>query len=92
MSMQGTRIILAGFIPKTEIDPELLVLKQLTLSGILAGRFGENRNNGARALKLLANRQMSPNKIISDTMKYADIQEAVDITAQGKTLAVLLRP
>jgi threonine dehydrogenase-like Zn-dependent dehydrogenase len=92
MGMQGARIIVAGFIPKTEIDPEKLVLKQLTLSGVLAGRFGENRNNGVRALRLLANKQMSPRKLISGTMHYPDIQEAIDSTIRGDNLAVLLRP
>jgi threonine dehydrogenase-like Zn-dependent dehydrogenase len=92
MGMQGARIIVAGFIPKTEIDPELLVLKQLTLSGVLAGRFGENRNNGARALRILANKQMSPRALITETMHYPDIQEAIDSTIRGENLAVLLRP
>lgn len=92
MGMQGARIILAGFVPKTEIDPELLVLKQLTLSGVLAGRFGENRNNGVRAMRLLANKQMSPKELITDTMHYPDIQEAMDSTISGENLAVLLRP
>jgi threonine dehydrogenase-like Zn-dependent dehydrogenase len=92
MGMQGARIILAGFIPKTEIDPELLVLKQLTLSGVLAGRFGENRNNGARALRILANQQMSPRALITDTMHYPDIQKAIDSTIKGDNLVVLLRP
>lgn len=92
MGMQGARIILAGFIPKTEIDPEQLVLKQLTLSGVLAGRFGENRNNGTRALRILANQQMSPQALISETMHYPDIKEAIDSTIKGENLAVLLRP
>ena len=92
MGMQGARIVLAGFVPKTEIEPELLILKQLTLSGVLAGRFGENRNNGARALKLLANQQMHPQKLISETMHLSDIQKAIDSTAKGESLAVLLRP
>ena len=92
MGMQGARIILAGFIPKTEIDPEQLVLKQLTLHGVLAGRFGENRNNGARALKILANKQMQPKDLISETMHYPDIKEAIDSTMKGENLAVLLRP
>lgn len=92
MGMQGARIILAGFVPRTEIDPELLILKQLTLSGVLAGRFGENRNNGARALRILANQQMSPRALITDTMHYPDIQEAIDSTIKGENLAVLLRP
>ena len=92
MGMQGARIIVAGFIPKTEIDPELLVLKQLTLSGVLSGRFGENRNNGARALRILANKQMSPRALITETMHYPDIQEAIDSTIRGENLAVLLRP
>lgn len=92
MGMQGARIILAGFIPKTEIDPEQLVLKQLTLSGVLAGRFGENRNNGARALRILAKQQMRPQALISDTMHYPDIKKAIDSTMKGENLAVLLRP
>jgi threonine dehydrogenase-like Zn-dependent dehydrogenase len=92
MGMQGARIIVAGFIPKTEIDPEQLVLKQLTLSGVLAGRFGENRNNGVRALRLLANKQMSPQALITETMHYPDIQKAIDSTISGENLAVLLRP
>ena len=92
MGMQGARIILAGFVPKTEIEPELLILKQLTLSGVLSGRFGENRNNGVRALRILANKQMSPSALITDTMHYPDIQEAIDSTAKGENLAVLIRP
>ncbi|MEL7187554.1 MAG: zinc-binding dehydrogenase [Pseudomonadota bacterium] len=92
MAMQGGRIIVAGFIPKTEIDPELLVKKQLVISGVLAGRFGENRNNGVRSLRLLANEQMEPRKLISGTMRHPDIQEAVDATIRGEHLAVLLRP
>ena len=92
MGMQGAKIIVAGFIPKTEIDPELLILKQLTVSGVLAGRFGENRNNGARTLKLLANQQMHPRGLISDTMPFKAIQKALDSTTRGENLAILLRP
>ncbi len=92
MGMQGARIVVAGFIPKTEIDPEQLVLKQLVLSGVLAGRFGENINNGKKALRMLATDQMSPRALISGTMRYPDIQEAVDSTISGDNLAVLLRP
>lgn len=92
MGMQGARIVLAGFMPKTEINPETLVLKQLVLSGVHAGRFGEHRNNGVRALRLLATEQISPKTLITDTMGYSDIQHAIDSTMRGDSLAILLRP
>lgn len=92
MGMQGARIVLAGFMPKTEINPETLVLKQLILSGVLAGRFGENRNNGKRAMRLLATEQISPQALITDTMGHAEIQHAIDSTVKGDNLAILLRP
>jgi L-iditol 2-dehydrogenase len=92
MGRQGCDIILAGFIPVTEFDPAILLTKQLVLSGIMAGRAGENRNNGRRAVHMLAHKQLDPTPMISETMPFKDIQKAIDSTYSGENLAVLLKP
>jgi len=92
MCKQGSHIVLAGFIPPTEIDPSELVKKQIVMSGILSGRFGEHRNNGERALYALTHRRIDPRPLLSGTLPFEDIQNAIDSTRRGEHLAVLLKP
>ncbi len=92
MSKQGTHIVLAGFIPPTEIDPAIFLMKQLVMSGIMAGRQGQNRINGEKSLYMLAHEQMDPTPLLTDTMEFRDIQKAIDSTYAGENLAILLTP
>ena len=92
MSKLGTHIVLAGFMPRTEIDPGIFLHKQLVMSGIMAGRYGQNRINGKLSVHLLANEQMDPTPLLSDSMHFSDIQKAVDSTFAGENLAILLTP
>jgi len=92
MVRQGGRVILAGWMPPGEFDSGILLTKQLTLSGIMAGRFGQNRRNGEISLHMLAHKQLDPKPLISGTMPFDDIQKAIDSTYSGENLAVLLKP
>jgi len=92
MAKLGTHIVLAGFVPPTKIDPGILLHKQLILSGIMAGRFGQNRINGRIALHMLAQEQLDPTPLLSGSMHFSDIQNAIDLTYAGEKLAVLLEP
>jgi len=83
---------LAGFMPPVEFDSGTVLTKQLTLSGMLAGRYGENRRNGRIALRMLAYKQLDPKPLLSGTMPFEDIQKAIDSTYSGENLAVLLKP
>lgn len=92
MGRQGSTIILAGFMPPSEFNPARLLNKQLTVSGIMAGRHGENRRNGENSLHMLAYDQMDPKPMISGRMQFKDIQKAIDSTYAGENLAILLTP
>jgi len=89
---QGGKVILAGFAPPTEFDPSVLLMKQIVMSGIMAGRFGQHRKNGETALHMLAHKQLDPTPLLSGTMSYEEIQEAIDSTYRGENLAVMLKP
>lgn len=92
MGRQGSTIILAGFMPPSEFNPARLLNNQLTVSGIMAGRHGENRRNGENSLHMLAYDQMDPKPMISGRMQFKDIQKAIDSTYAGENLAILLTP
>lgn len=92
MARYGADIILAGFVPPFQFDPRIMLMKQLILAGVMAGRSGENRNNGRLAVHMLAHKQLDPTPMISETMPLKDIQKALDSTYSGENLAVLLRP
>jgi len=92
MVRYGGKAILAGWMEPGEFDSGILLHKQLTLSGILAGRYGQNRKNGRIALAMLAHKQLDPKPLLSGTMPFEDIQKAIDATSSGEHLAVLLKP
>ena len=92
MAKNGSHIVLAGFMPRTDIDPGIFLHKQLVMSGIMAGRYGQNRINGRISLHLLANQQIDPTPLLSGAMPFSQIQKAVDSTYTGENLAVLLTP
>jgi L-iditol 2-dehydrogenase len=89
---QGGKVILAGWMPPGEFDSGILLTKQLTLSGVMAGRFRQNRRNGEISLRMLAHKQLDPKPLLSGTMPFEDIQKAIDSTYSGENLAVLLKP
>lgn len=92
MAKLGTHIVLAGFVPPTTIDPGILLHKQLVLSGIMAGRYGQNRINGRISLHVLAQEQLDPTPLLSGSMPFSDIENAIGLTYAGEKLAVLLEP
>ncbi len=87
MTRQGGTVVLAGFVPRTEFDPAILLMKQLTVTGIMAGRFGQNRINGELAVYTLAHKQIDPKPIISAEIRFAESQSAIDATYSGEQLA-----
>jgi threonine dehydrogenase-like Zn-dependent dehydrogenase len=89
---QGGKVILAGFVPPAEFDSSTLLMKQIVLSGVMAGRFGQHRKNGEIALHMLAHKQLDPTPLLSGTMAFDDIQKAIDSTYSGENLAVQLKP
>lgn len=92
MSRNGSRIVIAGFIPPTTIEPRLMLTKWLTISGVLGGRWPETRNMMVLALYMIAHKQIDARPMISEVMSLKDIQRALDTSYSGENTAVLLKP
>ncbi len=92
MCKNGSRIVIAGALPTTTIEPRQLVAKWLTVMGVLGGRWPETRNLMALALYLIAHKQIDARPMISEVLQLKDIQRALDTSYSGENTAVLLTP
>ena len=86
MARRGGTIVLAGFVPPTEINPVTWVLKNLRLIGELG------TSPLSLSMRLIANKQVNVKPLISAIMPLEDVQKAFDSMYSGENITVLLRP
>ncbi len=86
MARRGGIIVLAGFVPPTEINPGVFVWKNLTLAGTL------NTTPWNLPMLLIANRQVNVKPLTSVIMPLDDVQKAFDSMYSGENTVVLVRP
>ena len=91
MGSRGATIVLAGFVPPTEINPMLWTVKQLRIVGVLGGPAG-SQNVMALSMYLISHKQIDPKPLITETIPFEDVQRAVNSVYSGENIAVLLKP
>jgi len=91
MGSRGATIVLAGFVPPTEVNPMLWTVKQLRIVGVLGGPFG-GPNVMVLSMHLISHQQIDPRPLISEIIPFDDCQRAVDSVYSGENIAVLFKP
>ena len=91
MGSRGATIVLAGFVPPSQVNPMLWTFKQLRIVGVLGGPAGA-QNISALSMYLISHKQIDPRPLISEIIPFAEVQRAVDSVYSGKNIAVLLKP
>jgi L-iditol 2-dehydrogenase len=91
MGSRGATIVLAGFVPPSQVNPMLWTIKQLRIVGVLGGPAG-SENVSVLSMYLISHKQIDPRPLISEIVPFADVQRAVDSVYSGKNIAVLLKP
>ena len=86
MARRGGTIVLAGFVPPTEINPVIFLLKNLRLIGELG------TSPLTLSMRLVANKQVNVKPLISAIMPLEDVQKAFDSMYSGENIVVLLKP
>ena len=86
MARRGGTIVLAGFVLPTEITPGILLWKNLKL-------IGENGTSPlSLSMRLIANKQVNVEPLISAIMPLDDVQKGFDSMYSGENVVVLVRP
>ncbi len=91
MGSRGATIVLAGFVPPTEVNPMLWTVKQLRIVGVLGGPAG-SQNVMALSMYLISHKQIDPRPLITEIIPFDDCQRAIDSVYSGENIAVLFRP
>ena len=91
MSSRGATIVLAGFVPPTEVNPMLWTMKQLRVVGVLGGPAG-GPNVMTLSMYLISHGQIDPRPLITEIIPFDDCQRAIDSVYSGENIAVLLKP
>ena len=91
MGSRGATIVLAGFVPPTEVNPMLWTYKQLRIVGVLGGPAG-SQNVMTLSMYLIAHKQIDPRPLITGIIPFDDCQRAIDSVYSGENVAVLLKP
>lgn len=91
MGCRGATLVLAGFIPPSEVNPMFWTLKQLKLVGILGGPAGFMGISNL-AMYLLEHKQVDPTPLVTEVIPFSDCQRALDSVYSGENIAVLLKP
>ena len=91
MGSRGATIVLAGFVPPSQVNPMLWTFKQLRIVGVLGGPAG-CQNISALSMYLISHKQIDPRPLISEIIPFDEVQRAVDSVYSGKNIAVLLKP
>lgn len=84
-------IPIAGFIPPTEVDPALWLVKEIRLLSFRGGPPGR-KNPLVTAMHLMANKQVDIKPLISAIIPLEEVQKAFDSVYNGENMAVLLKP
>jgi L-iditol 2-dehydrogenase len=91
MGCRGATIVLAGFVPPSQVNPMLWTVKQLRIVGVQGGP-ADCENVSVLSMYLISHKQIDPRPLISEIVPFADVQRAVDSVYSGKNIAVLLKP
>jgi threonine dehydrogenase-like Zn-dependent dehydrogenase len=86
MVRRGGAIVLVGFMPPTEITPDLLVWKNLKLTGV----FGASPL--ITPMNLIARKQVNVKPLISAIIPMDEAQRAFDSMYSGENIVALLKP
>ena len=84
-------IPIAGFIPPTEVDPALWLVKEIRLLSFRNGPPNQ-KNPLATAMHLMANKQVNVRPLITAIMPLDEVQKGFDSVYDGDNIAVLLKP
>ena len=84
-------IPIAGFIPPTEVDPALWLLKEIRLLSYRSGPPGQ-KTPLVTAMHLMANKQVNVRPLITAIMPLDEVQKGFDSVYDADNIAVLLRP
>lgn len=91
MGCRGVTVVLAGFVPPSQVNPMLWTIKQVRIVGVLGGPAGSQNVSGL-AMYLIAHKQIDPRPLISEIIPFTEVQRAVDSVYNGGNIAVLLKP
>ena len=86
MVRRGGTIVLGGFVPPTELNPVIWVLKNLRLVGELGSA------PLSLSMHLIASKRVNVKPLISAIMPLEDAQKAFDSMYSGENITVLLKP
>ena len=86
MVRRGGTIVIVGYMPPLEVDPNMWITKQLKFNAIYGG--GDMR----LSLRLVANKQVDIKPLISEVIPLAEVQRAFDSMYSGENTVVLLKP
>ncbi len=84
-------IPIAGFIPPTEVDPALWLVKEIRLLSFRSGPPGQ-KNPLVTAMQMMANKQVNVKPMITAILPLEDVQKGFDSVYNGENIAVLLKP
>jgi len=90
MVRRGGIIVLIGFVPPTEINPGLWILKNLRFVGVLGQIIGISPMG--TSMSLIAHKQVNVKPLISKIMPFEEAQSAIDSMYSGENIVVLLEP
>jgi (R,R)-butanediol dehydrogenase/meso-butanediol dehydrogenase/diacetyl reductase len=84
-------IPIAGFIPPTEVDPALWLVKEIRLLSFRSGPPWQ-KNPMTTAMRMMANKQVDVKPLITAIMPLDEVQKGFDSVYNGENIAVLLNP
>jgi len=82
-------IPIAGFIPPTEVDPALWLVKEIRLLSFRSGPRWQ-KNPLVTAMQLMVNKQANVKPMITATMPLEEVQKGFDSAYSGENIVVLL--
>lgn len=79
-------MVLAGGVPATEIQPGILLGKNLKLTGFVGA------TPTAAVMRLMESKQVNVRPLISDIVPLEEAQRALDPMSSGESIAPLIKP
>ena len=86
MVRNGGIIVLAGSVPPTEINPGIILGKNLRLVGMVGN------TPTAAVMQLMARKQLNVKRLISEIVPFEEAQRAIDGVYSGDNIVPLLKP
>jgi len=86
MVRKGGTVVLAGGVPPTEINPGLILGKNLKLIGVVGN------TPTAAVMQLMSRRQIDVKPMITEIAPFEDAQRALDGVNSGENIVPLLEP